>query len=271
VQIDLAAMAKRANKTRRPTFQARAIMPTRAQENRLLRLYMRVVREWQRQWLNVIRPQYESTLAEPAFRDSVDDVQGSTDAAANALNRLVVAIGADLGEWIVQVEKWHRGQFGSLFSPIGVNLNMLLGSGDVSVTLQSVLNENLALIRSLNDQMRNGISGAVFRGLTQRLAARDVAREIRRVSDVGQSRSELIAADQIQKLTGRLDQERQQQVGVKSFVWLHSHKKYPRPWHLARDGQTFAWDSTVAKTDPPGFAIRCGCRAQPVLELDKVG
>ena len=269
MRIDLVALVKRAGKYRASTFTAAEIQPTGAMRDDLRRLYMRVVREWQRKWQDKIRPLYEITLAEPGFRDSVNDVQGSADEAANALQRLVVAIGADLSDWIVATEEWHRGQFGGLFTPTGVRLDMLLGPGDVAPTLQSVLAENLSLIRSLNDQMRNGISGAVFRGLTNRTPARDVAREIRKVAGIGQRRAELIASDQLQKLTGRLDQSRQEQLGLTSFEWAHSHKLHPRAEHVARDGKVYRWDSPVGKDDPPGRAIRCGCRARAVLDLSE--
>lgn len=268
MKIDLAGIARRAGKYRRPTFVARAIVPTRAQENALLKIYMRVVRQWLAAWSSTLAPRYERSLA-VMVRDSVDDTQGGIDEATLALNRLVVTLDAELENWAVRVEQWHQAQFGTLFTPVGVKLDSLLGAGDVRSTLQAVLADNTSLIRSLNDQMRNGISGAVFRGLTNRTPARDVARDIRKVASVGKSRSELIAADQLQKLTSRLDQERQEQCGLEKFRWLHSHKKHPRPEHVARDGTVYAWKSDVGKNDPPGRAIRCGCKAQPVLDFEE--
>ena len=267
MNIDLAAMIRRAGVYRQPAFTAPAIEPTGAQEKALLRIYMAVVRGWQTQWFDRIRPAYAATIGE-GLRDSVNDVEGAVGTAGDAINRLVVALGADLGGWAVDVEQWHRGRFGQLFTPAGVRLDMVLGPGDVGPTLQAVLADNLSLIRSLNDQMRNGISGAVFRGLSNRTPARDVAREIQRLAGVGKSRAELIAADQLQKLTGRLDQARQEQLGIVSFEWAHSGKKHPRQHHLARNGLVYRWDSPVGKTDPPGFAIRCGCRSRAVVDLE---
>jgi SPP1 gp7 family putative phage head morphogenesis protein len=84
---------------------------------------------------------------------------------------------------------------------------------------------------------------------------------------VAKSRADLIAADQLQKLTSRLDQERQVQLGINEFQWQHSHKLHPRPYHVARDGMRFKWDSVVGRTDPPGRAIRCGCKARAVVDL----
>lgn len=268
MKIDLPALARRAGRYRRDKFVAPEIEPTRAQRDDVLRIYMRVVREWQRQWMQEIRPFYESTLGEPGFRDSVNEVEGAVDSAEAALNRLVVSLGADLSGWVVDVEQWHRGRFGQLFTPVGVRLDMLLGPGDVGPTLQGVLADNASLIRSLNDQMRNGISGHVFRGLTNRTPAREVAREIRKTANIGRRRAELIASDQLSKLTGRLDQARQEQVGLVAFQWAHSGKRHPRPEHVARDGEVYRWDSAVGKNDPPGRAIYCGCRSRAVLDLD---
>lgn len=268
MKIDLAAMVKRANKTRRDQYIAREIIPTVAQETDLRRLYMRVVNTWAQQWESRIRPVYERTLGESGMRDSVEDVEGATESVASALSRLVVEIGPQLEDWVVRVERWHRGKFGQLFTPVGVKLDTLLGAGDVQVTLEAVLAENVALIRSVNDQMRNGISGAVFRGLSNRTPARDVAREIRKQTGIGSRRSTLIASDQLAKLSGRLDQERQEQMGMDSFEWVHSRKRYPREEHVARNGKIYRWDSAVGRDDPPGRAIRCGCRARPVLDLE---
>lgn len=269
MKIDLAAMVRRACKTRQPYVVGRAIIPTQAQEQSLLNIYMRVVRGWLAEWTDRIRPEYERTLQQmPAIGDSVDSTEEDLNDAAAAMTRLTVTLTANLEDWIVRVETWHRRQFAQSFAPTGIRLDTLLGREDVSVTLQSVLAENVSLIRSLDDQMRNGISGAVFRGLTNRTPAREVAREIRKAAGIGQRRAELIASDQLQKLTGRLDQERQQQVGSTEFEWMHSHKRYPRPEHVARDGKRYKWSSVIGKTDPPGRAIRCGCRARPVINID---
>lgn len=261
MRFDIAELAKRAGRTRQPTVTLAAIYPTAGQETTLRRIYMRVVNAWAAAARDNILPAYARSLA-AALRDAPN-----SDPAAE-IDRLVVALGPDLEDWIVRVEQWHRGRFGQAFTPVGVKLDTLLGQGDVKRTLEAVLGENTALIRSLNEQLRNGISGAVFRGLSNRDTAASVAKEIRALTNVGKRRAELIAADQLQKLTGRLDQERQEQVGIEQFEWVHSRKLHPRPEHVARNGKRYRWDSVVAKTDPPGRAIRCGCRARAVVVLD---
>lgn len=267
MNFDVAEVIKRAGKTRQTELVLPAIVPPHGLELDLRRIYNAVVREWGRLAQSRIMPEYEKTLAE-GVRDAPADVEHEIEETGAAINRLVLTLGPGLEDWVVRVEAWHRGRMAQLFTPVGVSLDTLLSRGDVSRTLESVLAENVGLIRSVSEQMRNGISGAVFRGLQSRSTATEVAREIRKLAKVGKARADLIAADQLQKLTSTLDEERQKQIGLDEFVWAHSGKKHPRPHHKARDGVHFKWDSVVAKTDPPGRAIRCGCKARAVVNLE---
>lgn len=266
MQIPVAELIRRAEKTRQAELVLLAIIPPVGLEHQLRAIYRQIVREWGAQTNELIQPAYVATLGE-GVRDTPADVKGATDSAAAELNRLIIALGPVLEDWVVRVERWHRGRISQLFVPTGVRLETLLGRGDVARTLESVLAENLALIRSLNEQMRSEISGSVFRGLTNRSPAAQVGREIRKITGIAKSRADLIAADQLQKLTSSLDQERQTQLGINEFEWQHSGKKHPRPHHLARNHQRFKWNSVVGRTDPPGRAIRCGCKARAVVKL----
>lgn len=268
MKIDLAGIVRRVGAFRRRTFVAAAIDPSKAQRTDLLRIYMRLVRGWQTRFRERILPAYERALAGMIADDDAGTLQFEIGLSERQMAQIAAAAGISVDEWIKATEAWHRRRFAQAFNPVGVKIETLLARADVNATLQAVLGENVALIRSLDDQMRNGISGAVFRALQNRTTGRDLAREIRKLAGTGQSRAELIAADQLQKLTGALDEQRQRQVGIEKFKWRHSGKAHPRPEHVARDGVVYSWNDPVAKNDPPGRAIRCGCRAQAVLEID---
>lgn len=267
MRFNVAELIARAGQTRKRELVLAPLFPPVGLEADVRAIYLRVVRQWGRVVLERVMPEYVAAIAE-GVRDAPADPGGAVEDAGKALNRLVLGLGPELEDWVVRVEQWHRGKFGQQFTATGVNLSTLLGQGDVAKSMQAVLGENTALIRSLDDQLRNGISGAVFRGLTQRDTAATVAKEIRNITAVGRRRAELIAADQLQKLTGRLDQERQEQLGITQFEWAHSRKLRPRPEHVVRDGKRYKWTDPVAKNDPPGRAIRCGCRARAVVDLD---
>lgn len=268
MKIDLAGIVRRVGKFRRKAFVAARIDPTKAQRDTLLRIYMQLVRGWQQRFRDRILPAYERALAGMVADDDAGTLQFEIGLSEQQMSQLAAAAGLGVDQWIKAVETWHRKRFAQTFNPTGVSLETLLDRADVNATLQAALGENIALIRSLDDQMRNGISGEVFRALQNRTTARDLARAVRKLASVGQSRAELIASDQLQKLTGALDEQRQRQVGISKFEWAHSGKLHYRPEHKVRNGNVYSWNDPVAKTDPPGRAIRCGCRARAVLELD---
>lgn len=274
MKYDLAQMIKAAGRYRTKTFELRGIKPTKTQQQDLQRLYLAVTRGWQDRWFKRIRPLYTKTLKEikatdasDLITDTVDEVRFETQLSEQQMATVEAALKPRMRNWAAEVEKWHRARFVQAFTPAGVNLTTLLSPNDVRELLESVLQENVSLIRSLNDQARNGISGTVFRGLQNRTPAREVARQIRKSNDIARRRAELIASDQLQKLTSRLDEERQKQAGGVKFKWQHSGKVNYRDYHKDRNGKVFYWSSSVAKDDPPGRAINCGCKARMILDI----
>ncbi len=164
--------------------------------------------------------------------------------------------------------EWHVNRIAAQLT-YADNATLRTVLGPATETLEDYLVRNVALVRDVSDQTRGRISDIVFRGLQNRTPARDVARVIAEATGLGRKRSLRIASDQLNKLTGSLDQLRQEQLGFDSFVWRHSGKLHPRLDHLARDGNVYRWDSDVARNDPPGYLPFCGCRAMAHMELDE--
>lgn len=280
MRFSLATMARRVGR-RRSTALA-VITPTQALADQLARVYMRVVKGWQAACTGRIIAAYETSLAQTALRDGMirDDavsLGGSVDGAGEGLLRLILDLIPELQQWIIGVERWHRGRWtGAALTASGVDLTTMLGPADVRETLESVLASNVALIRDVSEQARGRIAGIVLRGLQERRHAREVAKELREAVGLSRRRSLLIASDQVSKLSARLDQERQQQAGIDQFRYRHSGKLHPRPKHRARDGKLYDWasrkevggDDVIAADDMPGIPPYCGCRAQAYLNLD---
>lgn len=87
---------------------------------------------------------------------------------------------------------------------------------------------------------------------------------------VSESRAELIARDQTQKLNANVNQFRQRNAGVTSYEWSTSNDERVREEHAANEGQTFAWGSPPPLTGDPGDDVNCRCVAIPVIpELDE--
>lgn len=271
MRIPLAEMVRRANPgMRRRKLPLREINPTAAQEQALASAYIAVLRVWQVGARDLILPAYQRTLDETAMaRDSVPDIEV---AIASVEQRALVAqldFARIFAAWADGINLWHLNQFIRGIKYISnVDLTTMMDAGETRLTVQETLARNTALVRNVSDQVRGRISDSVFRGLQVRAPMREVAKEIAEATDLGRKRSLRIASDQTVKLAASLDRERQLQIGITEFEWRHSGKVHFRPEHLARNGKVYAWDSEVGRTDPPGYAPFCGCKAKAYLDLD---
>lgn len=271
MRFNLATMAKRAGKLRRSRALP-VITPTQGFEQRLAAIYMRVVRRWQELCRGELLQACEQELAFRAAmdrltRDSTADVEAAIGQAGDELTRLILELLPELQEWVVGVERWHRGRWiAGALTASGVDLTTMLGPEDVREALQDVLARNVALIRNVSDEARGRISDVIYRGLRERRSAREVARDLRAALEMSRTRSILIASDQLNKLSASLDAERQRQAGLTEWIWRHSGKRHPREDHLARNMKHYT-DET-APNDLPGQLPYCGCRRQAYLNLD---
>ncbi|TXC64979.1 hypothetical protein FRZ32_08465 [Sphingosinicella ginsenosidimutans] len=278
-------MAKRVRPQRRKrSVVLRDIVPPATLATDLYRsAYAPVVQGWSDAADRIIA-EYARTLAQ-ITHDAPADVQGQIDQAASLLQRLILSITPSLRHWALRVEGWFRGKWrGAVLSATGVDLQTVIGPEDVRDTLEATIARNVALVRNVSDQAQARISEAVFRGLTQRLPANDVAKEIRGAVDMARTRARNIAADQLSKLSGSLADERRREAGLDTFEFKHSGKLHPRSWHKERDGKLFSEnpDRVGTKVDgkiihaaseiPPGDGASqppfCGCRNLSYMIFD---
>jgi len=265
--INIAQLAR----LRRPAT-LRPIETTQAQADDLARIYMPVVRAWDEGCRAVILPEYERSLDQALMGDSADDIQASVAAVEGGAVRIALDVSRGLfQEWADRVSRWHLERFiRNLTYATNVQAGTIL-SGAQSQTVADLVARNVSLIRDVSDVTRGRIADVVLRGLQVRTPVRDVARELRQITGMSRDRSLRIASDQTVKLSAALDRERQLQVGITSFEWRHSGKLHYRPEHKARNGRIYAWNSDVARNDPPGYAPFCGCKALGVIGTPEDG
>lgn len=267
MKVDLAAQTKLAKpRVKRVEYPISNV--TRAEEADLARLYLAVVRVWAEGVKNDILPEYRKSLSE-MVTDSPSDLRERIEEVGRRALSVTLAFEGLFSGWATRFSRRHlKKLISSLRYKTNVDLSTQIGPRDVAQTLEDVIQRNVALVRNVSDQTRYRISDIVYRNLSNRTPAREVARELNEALGLGRKRSLRIAQDQATKLAAALDEERQRQLGMDSFEWIHSRKKHPRAEHLARDGKVFRWDSEVARTDPPGYKPFCGCKARGILEID---
>ena len=127
--------------------------------------------------------------------------------------------------------------------------------------------QNMTLIKSIDEQtmqkIQFSLSQKIISAADKEILLKDLTREIQDIAKVSEKRAALIGADQVGKLNGKLVQYRQQSAGIEYFIWRTMGDNRVRPAHAAKNGVVYKWDSPVEK---PGEAVRCRCRAQPVID-----
>lgn len=145
--------------------------------------------------------------------------------------------------------------------------------------MQTFVAENVAMIKSVPDDLINDIEKTIYRGLSKGILASDLAKQLTEEFDYSENRASLIARDQIGSFYGQLNAERQQSIGVKRFIWRTMHDERVRSEHADREeasdpaqgGTPYEYDDPP-DGELPGEPINCRCYAEPVLSdiLDEV-
>lgn len=123
---------------------------------------------------------------------------------------------------------------------------------------------NVDLIKTMPsvyfDDVRAQVFGAIDGGTRHEVLARQLVERY----DIPDNRAALIARDQVGKLYGDLNAQRQQNLGVTGYIWRTVRDNRVREDHELRDGEPFTWDSPP-DDGHPGEPINCRCYAEPDL------
>lgn len=282
MKFDLTAMVRRVRNPRRRAIPIRDIAPTAVLATNLYRAgYLPVIEVW-KAGSELILTEYTRTLAE-MMTDSPADVRQEINSLDEVLQRLLVQLTPRLRDWAVRTESWFRGKWrGAVLSATGVDLQTLIGPEDARETVETFVARNASLVKDVSDQARGRISDAVFRGLSERRAARDVAKDIAEAVEMGRARAQRIASHQMASFAAELADERRREAGLDVWRWRHSGKRHPRQHHLDRDGNLYSESAARVGTEVDGETVKeapdrndwpgrppfCGCRSQGVLVFD---
>ncbi|MFZ7141574.1 phage minor head protein [Avibacterium avium] len=133
--------------------------------------------------------------------------------------------------------------------------------------------QNINLIKSIPTQLQEKLRYRMAEAVLGGESHRSLAADLEKLLDIPKRRATLIARDQIGKLNGRLTQLRQENIGVKSYIWRGSLDERERLLHVEREGKEFRWDNPP-DDGHPGQPILCRCSAEAVLpefgELESV-
>lgn len=138
---------------------------------------------------------------------------------------------------------------------------------------QSVIGENVGLIRSIPAQHLTQVEGMVMRAVQQGRNLGPLVQDLEHQFAVTRRRASFIARDQANKATAVFTRVKHQELGIEEARWQHSHGgKVPRPTHVkaSKDRVLYKvsegwYDSDVGKYVWPGELSNCRCVAIPVI------
>lgn len=134
---------------------------------------------------------------------------------------------------------------------------------------QAVIGENVGLIKSIASQHLADVEGLVMRSVARGRDLGSLTADLKKRYGITQRRAAFIARDQNNKATSVLQAARQQDLGITTGTWRHSHGgKTPRPSHVKADGKTFELAKGMYLDNEwvmPGQLPNCRCGWTPVI------
>lgn len=142
------------------------------------------------------------------------------------------------------------------------------------------IHENVKLITGITPALAAEVESVLLAGLSGGQLHEMLALAIKSKLQVSINRAELIAVDQLGKLSGQIAAARAQDLGATHFYWRTAEDervrgnpagKYPKalPSHYARNGQRYAYAEPPlgkkGEKELPGVPIRCRCYGEPDL------
>lgn len=135
--------------------------------------------------------------------------------------------------------------------------------------LQAVIQENVALIKSIPEQYLSKVEGDVWRAVAGGYDLEKLTEDLQKNYGVTQRRAAFIAKDQASKAKAAIEQARRIELGITDAIWQHSHAgQEPRQSHVAFNGKRFNILKGAyidGEFILPGQLPRCRCSSRSII------
>lgn len=255
MSYDLKRMTTRRRKTR-----LGAINPTKHHEEQLRRILNGVIEHYIEGGV---------ALAEAYLADMALMLPASVQSALLDLRYSVRLPEAEaiekLKAWAADVSLWHGRKWQArVMAAVNIDVTPLTRAETIAPALNEAISDSARLIRDISEDMADRVERAALEAFESGEGKAGLAKRLREVYGYSRRRADLIAQDQLGKLTGNLDRLRQTEAGIDAYQWLTVGDGRVRPTHAARNGEEFKW-SDPPMGGHPGTEIRCRCRARAVI------
>lgn len=241
-----------------------------------------VAAAYRRKLLSLIEGMHKAALStvQEAWRTNTPELAQDKGPSASINKQILKQFKRWRGKFDADAEvlaQWFAGQTDlhtsnalrkSMMESIGMTVKFKPSRAVLDV-LDSIVAENVGLIRSIPEQYFTDIQGEVMRSVQTGRDLESLTQGLQERFGVTQSRAELIARDQSNKATESINRTRQQDLGITQAVWVHSGGgKHPRESHVHADGKVYDLAKGCLVDGEyifPGQLINCRCVSSPVI------
>lgn len=248
--------AKKRKKGRKAT-KLRPVKVNRRIEFYYMRQLLTISQYCQEQTKELVIPTVGQNIGDAWFSDMMTSFR-------EKLTRYVVEISRPLASKVViDTQKEVDKQIAEHTKTIlGVDLTPFYRAADIQDEVDLNITANVGLIKSIPQQYADKLEVLITNSLQTGQTNDELAKEIKKLGQSTDYRARLIAADQMGKINGQINQARQLSMGVETYDWQDSNDDRVRPLCKSHHGKTFRWD-TPPKGGHPGQKIKCRCTALP--------
>lgn len=240
----------------------------------------RLIREMEKDYRAALLAKFDQVEGEDVAQDA--SMASQLRMRLNALKSKWVKVFTDRAPTLVSsmINRVDQSEQRSLSASLkqlsgGVTLKTDIMPAGLTEALTSSTNENVSLIKSIQQQFHTQVEGYVMRSVQPGgRGAADIKEGLTNQLGVNDRRATRIAIDQTRKITAAMNFERSKALGIKKFKWLHSGgSAEPRPLHKnTLNGKIFSYDDLpvidekTGERGLPGQLINCRCVSIPVLD-----
>lgn len=152
---------------------------------------------------------------------------------------------------------------------MGKLISKELQETEVGLMAMSLMEEQVALIKSLPLEAGQRAQELALHGATQGKRSDEIAKELMATTEVTENRAKLIARTETARSNTALNLARATSVGSTEYKWITAHDADVRAAHKKMSNKIFSWDNPPTLEDGttghPGTFPNCRCYAEPIL------
>ena len=156
---------------------------------------------------------------------------------------------------------------------LGFDLKFAYHSRKERAIFNSIVEQNVNLIKSIASEHLTKVQGVVLRGIETGHDLSRMTEDLEEGFGVSERRAAMIARDQTAKASNNLSRQRLMDYGVKKGKWMHtSSGKTYRDSHVQMDGEIYdleqgCYDDDYGDYVQPGELRNCHCVCVPVIDF----